>query len=104
MHRAFWQAFLIRTFEQRLLLAAVPVASGLLGLGWIAALLPAAGGGLMGSVFRAVLAEFGREEMSESLRAGPSYVVAQLPMYGAFLTRREKDWIRTGRDPVPPPE
>jgi hypothetical protein len=87
-----------------LLLAAVTVASGLLGLGWMPALLPAAGAVVMGAVFRAVLAKFGREEMRGSLRAGPSYVLAKLPLYGAFLTRREKDWIRTGRDPVPPPE
>ena len=87
-----------------LVLQAVTVASGLFGFGWIPALLPAIGGALMASLFWGILFRFGHDEMRGALRGAPSYVLAKLPIYAAFLTRREKNWIRTGRDPLPPPD
>ena len=87
-----------------LVLLAVTVTSGVLGLGWIPALLPAIGGVVMASLFWGILARFGHDEMRGAMGAGPSYVLGKLPIYAAFVTRREKNWIRTERDPLPPPD
>jgi hypothetical protein len=33
------------------------------------------------------------------LAAAPWYVLKKLPLYVAFLTRRQKEWVRTSRRP-----
>jgi len=35
-----------------------------------------------------------------ALLAAPLYIAAKLPIYLAFLVKRQQDWIRTQRDPV----
>lgn len=47
---------------------------------------------------------FGRKVAPASvLLAAPFYVAWKLPMYLAFLGKREKRWVRTERDPAAPP-
>jgi cellulose synthase/poly-beta-1,6-N-acetylglucosamine synthase-like glycosyltransferase len=37
------------------------------------------------------------------LIAVPGYAVRKLPLYAAFLARRQRDWVRTAREPNPTP-
>jgi hypothetical protein len=52
----------------------------------------------------ALLFRFENRDVARSLGSAPSYIFSKLPIYAAFVRRREKNWVRTWRDPVPPPE
>ncbi len=80
------------------------VVAGLLGLGWIPFMPAAAGGMMMGLALGGVLFRFPEHSMARELWAVPAYIVSKLPIYAAFVIRREKNWVRTGRDPIPPPK
>jgi hypothetical protein len=67
--------------------------------------MPAAVGGVLMVVsFGAVLLRSGEISMAQVLWAVPWFILSKLPIYAAFVVRREKNWVRTERDPVPPPE
>jgi hypothetical protein len=38
-----------------------------------------------------------------ALLLAPLYVLWKVPLYVAFLFRRQKSWVRTARDPAGPP-
>jgi hypothetical protein len=80
------------------------VVAGLLGLGWLPVIPAAAGGLLMALSLGGVLLRFEETSVAQALWAVPFYIVSKLPIYAAFIVRREKNWVRTGRDPIPPPE
>ncbi len=58
----------------------------------------------MGSLAAAVIAGwtvFCRQQVPlVALLAAPLYIAAKLPIYLAFLVKRQQQWVRTGRDPV----
>ena len=95
-------------------LAVPPLAllAGLLGLAWLLALagwLVGGGAGalacmslMLGTFVFAILCAWARRgrdlvRLSELLTV-PWYIVSKLPVYVSFLVRRQKDWVRTGRD------
>ena len=80
------------------------VVAGLLGLGWLPVIPAAAGGLLMALSLGGVMLRFEETSVAQALWAVPFYIVSKLPIYAAFIVRREKNWVRTGRDPIPPPE
>ena len=83
---------------------AATLAAGLLHFGWIPVIPAAAGGLLMALSLAGVIHRFEEKGITHSLWAVPSYIVSKLPIYAAFVLRREKNWVRTERDPIPPPD
>jgi hypothetical protein len=50
-------------------------------------------------------ARFGRSILSlGQLLLIPLYVLWKIPMYIAFIVRPQRQWVRTERDPAPPPK
>ncbi len=80
------------------------IAAGVLGLGWLPILPTVMGGLAMAFSLGGVLLRFENAGVARSLWAVPSYIVSKLSIYATFVHRREKNWVRTGRDPNPPPE
>jgi hypothetical protein len=76
----------------------------MLGLGWLPSIVAAAGGALMAISFGGVLLRFGDKNLARALWSAPFYIISRLPIFAAYAVRPQKDWVRTGRDPVPPPE
>jgi len=76
--------------------AAVALLAGGMGASWTpAALLASSGLLLLGAVGMAWVA-FGRRTLPpRELRAIPLYVLRKIPMYLAFVTRRQSTWIRS---------
>ncbi|MCL2645699.1 MAG: glycosyltransferase family 2 protein [Phycisphaerales bacterium] len=73
-------------------------AAWMLGISWWSAILLACGGGLLGISVLAAWAKFARHILPLStLLAVPFYILWKLPLYTAFLFRRQKTWIRTAR-------
>ena len=52
------------------------------------------------SVFAGWAAFCRRQVPLVALLAAPLYIAAKLPIYLAFLVKRQKHWVRTQRDPV----
>jgi cellulose synthase/poly-beta-1,6-N-acetylglucosamine synthase-like glycosyltransferase len=82
---------------------AAAIGAGLLGAGWLAAIPPTVAAALMGCAFAGVWLKFGGSA-SRSLLTVPAYILSKLPIYAAFLIRRERNWVRTGRDSQSPPQ
>lgn len=69
-----------------------------------AVLLGSAAAGVVGGILLA-WARFGRERLPiTSLLAAPFYVLWKVPIYLAFVFRRERAWIRTERTTTPEPQ
>lgn len=89
-----------------LIWAAVLSASGVWwavgGSAWPAVLLTAGALAVLLSIFLA-WTKFGRDRLPlASLLAAPFYVMWKVPIYLAFLFRRQKAWVRTERTTAPP--
>ncbi len=67
----------------------------------IPAIVAASAGTLMALVFAGVVFKFAPVGLPGVL-AIAGYIALQFPLYVAYLKRRQKKWIRTGRDPMPP--
>lgn len=78
------------------------LAGALLHFGWIPVIAAAGGGLIMALSLAGVIYRFEEKGITHSLWAVPSYVASKLPIYAAFVLRREKNWVRTERDPIPP--
>ncbi|MBV8884980.1 MAG: glycosyltransferase family 2 protein [Chroococcidiopsidaceae cyanobacterium CP_BM_RX_35] len=80
---------------------AVALLAGILGVGWLpAALLGVEGTLILLSIFGA-WAKFGRAKLPLSALLGiPMYVLWKVPLYLAFLVRRQSKWVRTERDVI----
>jgi hypothetical protein len=115
--RLWWEAVRQRRWDLAglALELGVPPLSAL-GMGWCAALVAAliladswlpAGLLLVGGAVTAAAAlvawgAFGRDVLPPAaLFAVPAYAVAKIPLYVAFLCRRQRVWLRTPRDPQP---
>ena len=86
-----WLAFLMLAIAATLL----KVSSGL------PILLGAIQGGLILSAILGAWAKFGRTYLpAQTLLAVPFYVLWKIPLYLAFLVKRQTKWVRTDRDPV----
>jgi cellulose synthase/poly-beta-1,6-N-acetylglucosamine synthase-like glycosyltransferase len=79
---------------------AVTLAAGFLGAGWLPAILPVAAGVFMSASFCGVILRFGDRDLIGLLPAGPAYAVSQLPVFLTFVVRRQRTWVRTGRDAI----
>jgi len=76
------------------------IAAGL-GAAWLPVLILAGGGVLIFFSIVSAWAKFGREAIpGRSLLAVPFYVLWKIPLYFAFLIKRQSKWVRTDRDPV----
>ncbi|MEX2287764.1 MAG: glycosyltransferase family 2 protein [Planctomycetaceae bacterium] len=77
-------------------------AAWLLGASALPALLLAGGGALAGVSIAAAWAAHCRQEIPLAALAGvPAYMIRKLPIYlSFFLFRRQKEWVRTERDPA----
>lgn len=80
---------------------AASVASGLLTSVWLPAIIALAGGAAMAISFCAVCKKFGPAGMQRLLFHIPPYIASKTPIFINFLFRRERKWVRTGRDPMP---
>lgn len=79
----------------------VSVLAGFLGFTWLPALILALEGFM---IFAAILggwAKFGRSELpAQTLLAVPLYVLWKIPLYFAFILKRQTEWVRTDRDAI----
>jgi cellulose synthase/poly-beta-1,6-N-acetylglucosamine synthase-like glycosyltransferase/glycosyltransferase involved in cell wall biosynthesis len=73
--------------------------AGMYGQGWPPAAVAALGGLLMAVSLGGVLLQYGGA--LRALAAAPLYILSRLPFYASVLLRRDKSWVRTGRDPLP---
>jgi cellulose synthase/poly-beta-1,6-N-acetylglucosamine synthase-like glycosyltransferase len=73
--------------------------AGWWGLGWVPVLILAAAGGLMGLGLLAGWARFARKRIpGRVILLTPFYILWKIPMYAAFLVRRQRTWVRTARN------
>ena len=90
-------------------LLCMAIGFGLATGGWLPAGLTAGGLGLMAVAVLGSWWRFARNVVSpRELLAIPRYAALKMPMYGRFVRRREREWIRTARNagakhPVAPP-
>jgi len=77
---------------------AAAVAMGLLGAGWGPATILASAGTLASTAVVAALFRHLPEMSWKWLLAIPRYVIGKLPIYVAFLFRRQRAWVRTARE------
>jgi cellulose synthase/poly-beta-1,6-N-acetylglucosamine synthase-like glycosyltransferase len=76
----------------------VGVLAGCLGAGWLPSAISAAALGLLSGSVGLAWWHFARDWMPfRFLLSVPVYVVTKLPLYAAFLFRRENAWVRTAR-------
>jgi hypothetical protein len=76
--------------------------AGWLGAGWLAAKLLLGGIAAVAICLLCAWARFGRGVVPVSaLLAAPIYIAWKIPMYLAFLFRRQTEWNRTARDNIP---
>ena len=78
--------------------------TGWLHIGWMPLIPVAAGGALVALSLFGVVVRFEVTGIAQSFKSAPDYILSKVPIYAAFLLHREKNWVRTERDPVPPPE
>lgn len=84
------------------LMAALAFTAGASGL---PALILAVEGGLMLMAIAAAWGKFGRTMIpAQTLLAIPLYLLWKVPLYAAFLVRRQTKWVRTERDASHPTE
>lgn len=67
------------------------------GLGWFAFAWFAAAGLAAALALAAVDARHGKGGGAALLAAAPKYVLARIPVFASFLSRRETQWVRTAR-------
>ena len=78
----------------------VSVAAGALGAPWTPALLAGLAVGLVLASILAAWLRFGRRHYPASvLLKAPLYSLAKIPLYFGFVGRRQRDWVRTQREP-----
>lgn len=81
------------------------IAAGWLGISWAIAGFLGLQGLLLLSAVMLAWARFGRSILSlGQLLSIPLYVLWKIPMYIAFIVRPQRQWVRTERDPAPPPK
>ncbi|HEY9814471.1 MAG TPA: glycosyltransferase family 2 protein [Candidatus Obscuribacterales bacterium] len=81
------------------------IAAGWLGVSWAIAGFLGLQGLLLLSAVMLAWARFGRSILSlGQLLSIPLYVLWKIPMYIAFIVRPQRQWVRTERDPAPPPK
>ena len=91
---------LATTFAMLLAAAAVP----LLDAGPLPAMLLAGGLAWLALCVKLAWLRFGRRAMPlASVLGAPRYALAKVPLYAAFVRRRETKWVRTARTPAAPP-
>ena len=91
---------LATTFAMLLAAAAVP----LLGASPLPAILLAGGLAWVALCVKLAWLRFGRRAMPlASVLGAPRYALAKVPLYAAFVRRRETKWVRTARTPAAPP-
>ncbi len=79
--------------------------AGVLGASWLPAIFLAIEGVLILISIVGAWAKFGRADLPVlTLLAVPLYILWKIPLYLAFLVRRQTKWIRTERDAVDPSE
>jgi cellulose synthase/poly-beta-1,6-N-acetylglucosamine synthase-like glycosyltransferase len=84
-------------------MVAAAVAVPLLGASPLPALLLAGGLAWLTLCVKLAWLRFGRRAMPlASVLGAPRYALAKVPLYAAFVRRRETKWVRTARTPVAP--
>jgi len=105
---AMWLDFVVPPLTLLVMLwlaaLAATLAAGLLHFGWIPVIAVAGGGLFMALSVAGVIYRFEEKGVMQSLWAVPFYVVSKLPIYAAFILRRQRNWVRTERDPIRPSE
>src|SRR5262249_35804320 len=101
----FWLALDLAVPPLSLLVAFLFLATLVAGItawlgGWLAPLVMLATAViLVASAVLAAWAVYCRQQIPlRSLLLAPFYIVAKLPIYVAFITRRQQHWVRTQRD------
>jgi len=84
------------------LVAALSAGTWLAGAPGFAAAVSAVSGGLLAAAVLVAQVRFGNGSLVETLAAVPRYVAGKLPIYAAFVVRRQQTWIRTDREPESP--
>jgi cellulose synthase/poly-beta-1,6-N-acetylglucosamine synthase-like glycosyltransferase len=112
----------VRRFNPALFLAAIDLAvpplsllvvvwtlvaalsAGLWGAGapGLAAAVSAVSGALLAAAVLTAQAKFGNGSLVQTLGAVPRYIAGKLPIYAAFVVRRQQTWVRTDREPEAP--
>ncbi|HEY9700368.1 MAG TPA: glycosyltransferase family 2 protein [Trichocoleus sp.] len=79
----------------------VTAIAGLMGLSWLPAMFLGMAGILLLIAIVSAWFKFGRADLPAlTLLAVPFYVLWKIPLYLAFLVRRQKKWVKTERDAV----
>ncbi|AFZ22120.1 glycosyltransferase family 2 protein [Allocoleopsis franciscana] len=75
--------------------------AGTLGASWMPSIFLAIEGQLIFISIASAWAKFGREDFPvQTLLSVPFYILWKIPLYLAFIIRRQKKWVRTERDAV----
>jgi cellulose synthase/poly-beta-1,6-N-acetylglucosamine synthase-like glycosyltransferase len=85
------------------LVAVLSLAAWCAGGAGIAAAVSAASGGLLATAVLTAQVCFGRGSLVGVVTSVPRYVAGKLPIYAAFIVRRQRAWVRTDREVVAPP-
>jgi cellulose synthase/poly-beta-1,6-N-acetylglucosamine synthase-like glycosyltransferase len=84
------------------IVAALSGGAWLVGGPSVAAMVSAVSGGLLATAVLVAQVRFGRGSRLGTLTAVPQYVAGKLPIYAAFVVRRQQAWVRTDREAETP--